>query len=192
MGLFFIVVFGLIFFSVLMSENRPGQRSENIDLIQLDRKIKNSELKQLTIKPDEIVALDRVGEREYRTWVTNESTRAEILKEARQLNANGQPRVPRIEEETSQSVSLVFPIGFSALFAAHMFTILLSLALMPLYIILAVKGSLDQTMRIVWIILICMMGMFAMPVYWYLYIWRDAPPTNAVPNSSNAREQLSL
>jgi hypothetical protein len=194
MGLFFIVVFGLMFFSVLLSENRPGQSSENIDLIQLDRKIKNSELKQLTMKPSEIVALDRVSEREYHTWVTNESTRAEILKEARQLNANGQPRVPRVEEETGKpSVSPLFPIGIVVLFCAHMFTILLSIALLPLYIILAVKSSaLDQTMRIVWIILICMMGMFAMPVYWYLYIWRGAPPTTAVPTSSNTREQLSL
>jgi ATP-dependent Zn protease len=193
-GLFFIAIFGLMFFSVSPFGNRSGRSSEDIDLIQLERKIKNSELKQLTIKPSEIVALDRVGEREYRTWVTNESTRAEILKEARQVNANGQPRVPRVEEETGQpAVSPFFPIGIVVLFCAHAFTILLSIALMPLYIILAVKSSaLDQTMRIVWVILICMLGMFAMPVYWYLYIWRGAPPTTSVPNSSNAREQLSL
>ena len=55
--------------------------------------------------------------------------------------------------------------------------------LAALYVILAVKSDrLDQTTRIIWIVLLCMMGMLAMPVYWYLYIWRDAPPAS-VPSS---------
>jgi hypothetical protein len=55
--------------------------------------------------------------------------------------------------------------------------------LMPLYIILAIKNErLDQTMRIVWVVLACTVGMFADPVYWYLYVWRTPaaippPPT---------------
>jgi hypothetical protein len=176
-GLFVLTIFSLIFFSILLKDS-TSRNSENIDLIQLDRKIKNSELKQLTIKPGEIVALDRVGDREYHAWASNESTRAEILREARELNANGQPRVPKIEEDTGQpAASPLFPIGMVVLFGAHAFTILLGMALMPLYIILVVKSArLDQTMRIIWVVLICMLGMFAMPVYWYLYVWRK-PPT---------------
>lgn len=176
MFLFFLIIVSLMFL-LPFEENRSGRNSENIDLIQLNRKIQNSELKQLTVKPREIVSIDRVGDREYHTEVNNESTRAEILREAREVDANGQPRVPRIEEETGQpAVSPAFPIGIVIFFGAHMITILLIMALMPLYIILAVKSDrIDQTMRIVWVVLICMVGMFAMPVYWYLCIWREPP-----------------
>jgi hypothetical protein len=174
MALFFLTIFSFILFAPF--EDRSSGNTENIDLIQLERKIQNGELKQLTVKPSEIVAFDRVGNREYHTEVTNESTRAEILTKAREHDANGEPRVARIEEETSQPASPRFPIGIIALFGAHILTIFLIMGLLPLYIILAVKRDrLDQTMKIIWVVLICMVGMFAMPVYWYLYIWREPP-----------------
>ena len=73
-------------------------------------------------------------------------------------------------------VSPIFPIGIGLFFLCHMLTILLMFVLMPLYIILAVRDERhDQTTRIVWIILICMMGNLAMPVYWYLYVWPARP-----------------
>jgi len=172
-ALFILTIFSLVFLTTL-AQDRSSPTSKNIDLIQLDRKIKNGELKQLTVRQSEIVALDRIGSREYRTEVTNESTRAEILKAARELDANGRPLVAKVEEQTDQPVSPLFPVGIVALFGAHMLTILLIMGLMPLYIILAVKSDRhDQTMRIIWVVLICMMGMLAMPVYWYLYVWRE-------------------
>ena len=59
------------------------------------------------------------------------------------------------------------------IFVLHLFTILMMFALMPFYIILAIKNErFDQTMRIVWVVLACTMGMLADPVYWYLYVWR--------------------
>jgi len=59
------------------------------------------------------------------------------------------------------------------------------IGLMPLYIILAVKNEyIDQTMKIMWAVLICMVGIFAMPVYWYLYIWRNQPPAATLPKAS--------
>jgi hypothetical protein len=158
------------------AQDRSTGNCGDLDLIQLTHKIQNGELKQLTIRRDEIVAKARVGNCEYKTSVTNGSTRAEILREARELDATGQPRVARVEEETSQPVSPMLPIGFVALFAAHMLTILLIMGLMPLYIILAVKSDrFDQTTRIIWVVLLCMLGMLAMAVYWYLYIWREPP-----------------
>jgi hypothetical protein len=70
-----------------------------------------------------------------------------------------------------------FLIGFAGIFLLHLTTIFLSLGLMVYYIMHAVKSvHLDQTMRIVWVLLLCMMGMLAQPVYWYLYIWRDQLP----------------
>jgi hypothetical protein len=175
MALFFLTIFSFVFL-LSFEEDRSSRNSKSIDLIQLERKIKNGDLKQLTVRPSEIVAIDRVGNREYHTEVTSDSTREEILREAREVDANGQPRVAKIEEESVRPVSPLFPIGFAALFAVHIFTIFLIMGMMPLYIILAVKSDrIDQNMKIVWAILICMVGMFAMPVYWYLYIWRKPP-----------------
>ena len=166
------------------AENRSGRRNcGDLDLIQLDRKIKSGEVAQLTVTSTDVVATDRTGKCEYHTYVSNESSREEILRGAREVDVNGKQRIPRIEENTSQpALSPLFPIGFVVLFGAHMITILLTIVLMPLYIIVAVKNDrLDQTMRIIWVVLICMMGMFAMPVYWYLYIWRAALPTSTLP-----------
>jgi hypothetical protein len=183
-GLFFVAILSMFVF-LPFEADRSKRSCGDLDLIQLDRKIKNGELKQLTIKPDEVTAMDHAGKCEYHTYVSNESTREEILRDAREFDANGAQRVAKIDEQTSEpGFSPVFPIGIIALFGAHFFTILLSLGLMPLYIVLVVKSDRhDQTMRIIWVVLLCMMGMLAMPVYWYLYIWRDAPPVSSVPNS---------
>jgi len=60
----------------------------------------------------------------------------------------------------------------------HLGTILLMMAQMPFYIVLAVKNDrLDQTKKIIWVVLFAVVAMFATPVYWYLHIWR-APKTN--------------
>ena len=181
----YMVLFVLVIFSfVLMTpfaDGRANRNSKDIDLIQLDRKIRNGEIKELTITENEGIAIDRASSVEYRTSIGSDSTREEILKDAREQDANGRPRVDKIEEKNNQAPSTLLGIGFVGLFAAHATTILLIMGLMPLYIILAVKSDrLDQTMRIVWVVLICMLGMFAMPVYWYLYIWRNEPSSGTV------------
>jgi hypothetical protein len=141
------------------------------------RKSKMARSKQLTVRPNEIVATAREGNCEFDISVSNQSTREQILNDAREI-VNGHPRVEIVEEETSrQRVSPVFPISIVILFSAHIVTIFLIMGLIPLYIILAVKSDrFDQSTRIIWVLLMCMLGMFAMPVYWYLYIWRAAPP----------------
>lgn len=179
MLLFFLTVFSvLIFFSSAAGRSRSN--SESIDLIQLEQKIKNGELKNLRIRGSEITAIDRLNDQEYNVQVTNDRTKAEIIRQAREIDANGKQRVDKIEEETGSTTPTLFPIGFIALFIVHMFTILLILALMAFYIVQVVRtDQLDQTMKILWTILICMVAMGAMPVYWYLYIWHE--PTNAAP-----------
>ena len=180
MVLFFLVIFSFVFSMPFEGQRGRSRKAEDIDLIQLDRKIRNSEIKELRITGSDVTAVDRVRDVEYHTDVTNESTRAEILQEAQEVDAKGLPRVAKIEENTSQPPSGFLPIGFAALFAAHLITIFLIIGLMPLYIVLAVKSDrLDQTMRIIWVVLICMLGMFAMPVYWYQYVWRNAPQVTA-------------
>jgi hypothetical protein len=95
------------------------------------------------------------------------------VNDAREL-VEGRPRVDVIDENTSEpEAPFLAPLGFGVLMIAHMLTIFLTMALMPFYIILAVKNDrLEQTMRIVWVVLACTVGMFANIVYWYLYIWR--------------------
>jgi hypothetical protein len=184
MGLFMVSIFSMFLF--LPFAGKGSNRScGNVDLLQLDRKIKNGEIKQLTIRPREIVALDRVGDCEFTITVTNESTRQEILAEAREI-VGGRQRVEKIEEDTAgrEDLPTFVPVGFVGLMAIHMLSMLLMVGLMPLYIILAVKNeSLDQTMRIVWVVLFATMGMLVNPVYWYLYVWRKPPPASIADNA---------
>ena len=160
-----------MFIFLPFAENRSGRRCGDIDLLQLDQKIKDGEIKQLTVRPGEIVATAREGNCEFDISVSNRSTREQILNDAREI-VNGHPRVE------------IVPIGMIILFSAHIVTVFLIMGLMPLYIILAVKSDrLDQSARIIWVVLMCMLGMFAMPVYWYLYIWRGAPPNTGTISS---------
>lgn len=127
-----------------------------------------------------------MGTCEYETSVSDDSMRQEILSDAREL-VNGRPRVDVIDENTSQrdTAPFFFPVGFGVLMVAHLFTMLLMMGLLPLYIILAIKNDrLDQTMRIVWVVLACTVGVFANIVYWYLYIWRRPSVSNAPPTAA--------
>jgi hypothetical protein len=177
MALFFVGILSM-FLLMPFEQERSRRTCGDLDLLQLDRKIKNGELKQLTVRREEIMAMDRDGKCEYHIYVSNESTREEILRETRELDANGVPRVAKIEENTSErppapAVSAIFSFGFFGFFVLHLLTILLTVLLMPFYIILAVKNErLDQTMRIIWVVLLCTLGLLANPVYWFLYVWR--------------------
>lgn len=72
------------------------------------------------------------------------------------------------------AIAPVFGIGFMALFAGHLLTMIVMLASKVFYIIHAVKNeSLESNMRIVWIVLFFFGGMIAEPIYWYLEIWRE-------------------
>jgi hypothetical protein len=72
--------------------------------------------------------------------------------------------------------SIFFPVGFMAIFVLHMLTVMGTLALTVFYIIRVFKTEqLDQNLKIMWMLLLFFMGMMAQPVFWYLYIWRDAP-----------------
>ena len=50
-----------------------------------------------------------------------------------------------------------------------------------LFVALRYRAFFDhQTMKIVWALSLCLLTMLAMPVYWYLYVWKKTP---AVPPS---------
>ncbi len=176
MFLFMVVIVSVtVFFT--SRDQRLNPNLESIDLIQLQQKIRNNELSRLVVRPNEIVAWDRACECQYRTSVSSSASRAEIIRLANEPDDNGKARVPLISEETSPtSFPALFPVGIVVLFVFHFITIFLMLGLMVMYIVLAVRREeFDQTMRIVWIIMLCLLNVYVMPVYWYLHVWREPP-----------------
>jgi hypothetical protein len=173
MGLFVLLFVGIF----VSTATRPDFLPQPIDLIQLEHKIENGEIEQINIHLDHVEALGRDG-RKYDAGYPSETTRRELIELARGKGTNGEPRVAKIDENSATPPASPFaPLiggGFVVWFAVHLFTILLMIGLMPFYVILAVKNErLDQTMRIVWLVLLCTLGLLANPIYWYLYIWRN-------------------
>lgn len=66
------------------------------DLATIQQKIDAGEIKHLTIKPEEIIAVDRAGV-EYHAPAANEFYKAEIMKRASELDANGKRKVERVD-----------------------------------------------------------------------------------------------
>ena len=71
---------------------------------------------------------------------------------------------------------------FLAVFPLHCLTILLGFVLMPFYLIHIIKNpTASETVRIIFGVGVFMFGFIAMPLYYYLFIWRDQPPSWALP-----------
>ena len=104
----------------------------SLDVLQLDERIKKGEIKQLTVRENDIVAVDRVGECQFTVYTSSSDSRQKILDDARELSGN-RPRVDKIDYDNSRErdVPVFLPIGFAVLMIAHMCTILLMMALMP-------------------------------------------------------------
>jgi hypothetical protein len=170
-----------VFIVAAVNDSTPEHRSY-IDLIQLEKKIQNGEIKELRISSSEFEAVDRDGSVFY-TYATNKSTREELIGQARAPGANGLPRVAKVEENTSRpEENFALPFAFLVLMGFHMMTMLLLFLMMPVYIILPLKNErLDQNMRIVWVILACTIGVFSDVAYWYLHVWRTPPASSVTP-----------
>ncbi|HEY3104988.1 MAG TPA: ATP-dependent zinc metalloprotease FtsH [Pyrinomonadaceae bacterium] len=83
----------------------PGSKNTtNIDLTQLEQKLQQGQLSQLTVKTSEVAAVEKNTGKNFVVQLTNEHTKAEILKEARELDSNGNPKVGNVQEEGSSGV----------------------------------------------------------------------------------------
>jgi cell division protease FtsH len=102
----------------------PGSKNtENIDLTALYQKIDNNELKQLTVKQTETVAIDKNSGREYHIQLTNETAKNDLLKEAKEV-VNGKSRVDKVEEESGNSYlwpALYYLLPFVLIFGFWIF-----------------------------------------------------------------------
>jgi hypothetical protein len=179
--LFVIGLFSITLFANTKQTGKPGYCGL-ITLTQLDERIRNGEVAELAFTESDIVATNTPGTCEFHIPIRSETTRATILQTAQERDANGKPRVAKINQNADPEVPKTAIFGFAALFIVHMLTILWIIALVVFYVLLAVKNDqLDQNMKIVWSLSLCLLTMLAMPVYWYLYVWKKRP---AVPRSN--------
>lgn len=182
--IFFIA--GVSVLTLFLSPHRSAEHCGYLEVTQLEKKIQNGEIKELVVKPTEILARNRSETCTYTVFVPQESLRQEILRIAREVDANGVPRVSSVSEEAGPNVSPYAVAGFAAVFVVHMLTIILVLGLIAIYVVLAVKNeTLDQTKKIIWLVALALFTLISMPVYWYLYVWRKPPAANG-PNESKA------
>ncbi|MFA4852098.1 MAG: hypothetical protein WC924_03160 [Candidatus Gracilibacteria bacterium] len=64
-------------------------------------------------------------------------------------------------------------VMFGYLFGAHLFTMLLIVILLIIYIRDVFKNDMVlETRKTLWTILLIFGNMIAMPIYWYLHIWK--------------------
>jgi len=68
------------------------------------------------------------------------------------------------------------PLPFLIFFAIHFFTMIWILALTVFYMVNVFRNDrVDKDKKVLWAVVIFLGNMIAMPIYWYLYIWKDAP-----------------
>lgn len=68
------------------------------------------------------------------------------------------------------------PVFFAVFIALHLFTMLLSMALTVFYMVNVFRNDrVDKDKKVLWAVVLFLGNMIAMPIYWYLYIWKDAP-----------------
>ena len=70
---------------------------------------------------------------------------------------------------------------FMLIFPLHILTMLLMMGLTVFYIVNVFRNErVVKDMKVLWAVVIFIGSIIAMPIYWYLYIWRD-PETPASP-----------
>jgi cell division protease FtsH len=103
----------------------PGSKNtQNIDLVQLDQKIRSGQLKALVVKQNEAVGVDRDTGMEYHVQLTNETAKNDLLKAGRELDANGKARVEKVEDEAGNSYlwpALYYLLPFVLIFGFWIF-----------------------------------------------------------------------
>lgn len=67
-----------------------------------------------------------------------------------------------------------FPPAVALIFGLHILTMLLIMGLTIYYIVDVFRNNrVDKDKKALWAIVIFMGNMIGMPIYWYLYIWKD-------------------
>jgi hypothetical protein len=66
------------------------------------------------------------------------------------------------------------PINFSVLFGLHLSIMVLSVGLTIFYIVNVFKNDqVEKDKKVLWAVVLFLGGIIAMPIYWYLYFWKE-------------------
>lgn len=79
------------------------------------------------------------------------------------------------------------PTGFFVILPLHFLTMLDIFVLLVIYITNLFKNErVENHKKVLWAVVLFMGNMIAMPIYWYLYIWKDSSKdtTNIEPQNS--------
>ena len=77
------------------------------------------------------------------------------------------------------------PLFFVVFIALHLFTMLWIMALTIFYMVNVFRNDrVDKDKKVLWAVVIFMGSLIAMPIYWYLYIWKEAP-AGSLPSASS-------
>jgi hypothetical protein len=81
-----------------------------------------------------------------------------------------------------------FPAMFAVIFALHLFTMLLTMGLSIFFIVDVFRNDrVDKDKKVLWAVVLFLGNMIAMPIYWYLYIWKEpAVAGNPLPGQLNS------
>jgi hypothetical protein len=72
------------------------------------------------------------------------------------------------------------PAIWALIIPLHILTILLSIGLMIFYMVNVFRNDrVNKDMKVLWAVVLFMGAIIAMPIYWYLYIWRKVSSSPA-------------
>jgi len=72
------------------------------------------------------------------------------------------------------------PPAIALIFPLHILTMLVSLALTVFYMVNVFRNDrVEKDKKVLWAVVLFLGNAIAMPIYWYLYIWKEAQPAIA-------------
>jgi hypothetical protein len=84
------------------------------------------------------------------------------------------------------------PISFTVIFLLHLLTMLWIMALTVFYIVNVFRNErVDKDKKVLWAVVLFMGNLIAMPIYWYLYFWKEPAVTLSGPASLNSGDQTA-
>jgi hypothetical protein len=80
-----------------------------------------------------------------------------------------------------------FPALFMIIFPLHLLTMFLIMGMTIFYIVNVFRNDrVEKDKKVLWVLVLFMGNMIAMPIYWYLYIWREANESSLTSNERKA------
>jgi hypothetical protein len=78
------------------------------------------------------------------------------------------------------------PLAFKIIFPLHLLTMLEMIILLVIYIVYLFKSDrVAQDKKVLWAVVLFLGNIIAMPIFWYLYIWKE--PNNRNQNVGMTR-----